>query len=433
VKKRPWLCVLLTALGGLLGPWPARAQQKSADPPPRQYVAVPFVPDLDGALDDQLRNASGEAALKLLLDIIKKDPGIFRLNGQNLADADFNDPRLRKTLEKLFNEPERMGIDPEQKKVLQQNQPFIQQKLGLPKPAAESKTPTKIPPPPQQREAASPLPTHREGPVGPDLERILGDDLLARWTKDFMREADRWEWDDLVKESPAIQSGLRDLNQLFTEKAGTPRFTGDTLRRWAEALRPKGGWNSSLPDLGWARPDSLSLPALPRPGFRLPGSRSLGGVRPPRIGFPRMGAPALGRGFGQGALWMAVLALAGLTVWLVVRHWTAAARGRPSSSWQLGPWPVDPAQVATPAELIQAFEYLSLLKLGPDARSRNHRALAAGLADQEGADAGRRLAADELAGLYERARYAPALDSLPPATIASARRALCLLAGVGCA
>ena len=44
-----------------------------------------------------------------------------------------------------------------------------------------------------------------------------------------------------------------------------------------------------------------------------------------------------------------------------------------------------------------------------------------------------RLAADELASFYERARYAPATDSLPEEALASARRSLCLLAGVASA
>jgi hypothetical protein len=97
---------------------------------------------------------------------------------------------------------------------------------------------------------------------------------------------------------------------------------------------------------------------------------------------------------------------------------------------QLGPWPVDPTHVRTPAELIQAFEYLSLLRLGPDARSWNHRAIAAHLGARSSEDQRWRLAAEELASLYERARYAPAVDSLPADALVCARRDLCLLAGV---
>ena len=99
-----------------------------------------------------------------------------------------------------------------------------------------------------------------------------------------------------------------------------------------------------------------------------------------------------------------------------------------TTCWNLGPWPVNPALVSTPAELIRAFEYLSLLRLGPDSRSWNHRAIAAHLGQTVPPD-GRR-AADELAALYEQARYAPADDPLPADALSTARRDLCLLAGV---
>ena len=39
-------------------------------------------------------------------------------------------------------------------------------------------------------------------------------------------------------------------------------------------------------------------------------------------------------------------------------------------------------------------------------------------------------AAEQLASLYERARYAPPGEPLPEAALATARRDLCLLAGV---
>ena len=76
----------------------------------------------------------------------------------------------------------------------------------------------------------------------------------------------------------------------------------------------------------------------------------------------------------------------------------------------LGPWPLDPARVATRAELIQAFEYLSLLHCGEPARAWHHRAIADCLGGNE---AGRRDAAAQLAELYEQARYAPTSGDEP--------------------
>ena len=69
--------------------------------------------------------------------------------------------------------------------------------------------------------------------------------------------------------------------------------------------------------------------------------------------------------------------------------------------------------------------------LGPAARSWNHRAIAARLsAGPDAAVVERRHAAEHLAALYERARYAPPADHLLEDDVRGARRDLCLLAGV---
>ena len=94
---------------------------------------------------------------------------------------------------------------------------------------------------------------------------------------------------------------------------------------------------------------------------------------------------------------------------------------------RLGPWPVDPAAIQTRTQLVQAFEYLSLLRLGSGARSWNHLQIAAGLGDNSDS----REAADQLASLYEQARYVPGAESLSPAAAQTARRTLTVLAGVG--
>ena len=103
---------------------------------------------------------------------------------------------------------------------------------------------------------------------------------------------------------------------------------------------------------------------------------------------------------------------------------------RGGDGWRLGPWPVRPEAVHTRDELVRAFEYLALLLLGPAARSRNHREIAAGLGR------GRRdprAPPTALAGLYEQARYAPPDEALPDADLAAARADLSLLAGVAAA
>jgi hypothetical protein len=96
----------------------------------------------------------------------------------------------------------------------------------------------------------------------------------------------------------------------------------------------------------------------------------------------------------------------------------------------LGPWPVAPDRVGSREELVRAFEYLALLRLGWAARSRNHLEVADQLGVAGGAGGERREAAGQLARLYERARYAPEDAPLSEADLAAARRDLTLLARV---
>jgi hypothetical protein len=91
----------------------------------------------------------------------------------------------------------------------------------------------------------------------------------------------------------------------------------------------------------------------------------------------------------------------------------------------LGPWPVDPARIGTREQLVQAFEYLALLLLGSPARTANHR----DIADSLGATPEQGQAANQLASLYEKARYDPVPGELMPADLAAARHDLLLLAG----
>jgi len=181
-----------------------------------------------------------------------------------------------------------------------------------------------------------------------------------------------------------------------------------------------------LPEHGLSWPRSLSGESwrwrFPETGPRLP-------VAAPNL--PRTGVPDWGRLDGWRALWMLVILTAlGLILWKTVRH--APLRGvSASDSWKLGPWPVQPTAVQTREQLIQAFEYLSLLHLGPAARHWHHWTIARGLGQSAGNPAiDRRRAAEQLAFLYEQARYAPAAEPLPETALATARRDLCLLAGV---
>ena len=148
-----------------------------------------------------------------------------------------------------------------------------------------------------------------------------------------------------------------------------------------------------------------------------------------------------------GLVIIVALILASVAAWKMAGSPGSIRDGDNPASWHPGPWPVRPNALASAAELIRAFEYLSLLTLGPAARHWNHRAIADqlstpwdtrpstpsnnGVHSMNAADPmERRHAAVELADLYESARYWPPEQPLPVDALSRAGRHLCLLAGV---
>ncbi len=230
---------------------------------------------------------------------------------------------------------------------------------------------------------------------------------------------------------------FREIGELFGNSPTMRRLARDWARaglnnRGTDAASDKS--KSRLPRLGeYVRPERFLsasngslFPSLQK--FRWPGSSA--GARLPSVGAPHVGGPGAGNQSILPVVLAILLLLAGVCCWKLLRRRTNGG-AKPDSPWSLGPWPVSPTAVTTRAELIQAFEYLALLVLGPKARHWNHREIAARLGESSARQsAERQLAADHLAGLYEHARYAPFSDSLPAEDIDSARRHLCVLAGV---
>lgn len=135
---------------------------------------------------------------------------------------------------------------------------------------------------------------------------------------------------------------------------------------------------------------------------------------------------------GAGGSWLPVILLVAFAViGLIVWKFWPMIKNRESSAAvavrALGRWPVDPRTIASREELVRAFEYLSILLCGDAARVWNHLTIARALRKQIPSSD---LIADELAKLYELARYTPADEAMSPGSLADARRCLCHLAGV---
>jgi hypothetical protein len=241
----------------------------------------------------------------------------------------------------------------------------------------------------------------------------------ASWVKDHVADwADALDERDDSARGGSLRDALKQFGRMKAEGNGGFDFKlhlAGKARGLSRYLPLDRLWSGDLDS-------ALSKARLPK----LPGlGRS----------FPTPSLPSASRRSGSG--WQALLALAGFGALAVVLWrslaWYRAQAATAAGPRELGGWPVTPGAVATRHELVRAFEYLALLRLGPDARTRHHL----DLADQLGAggedDCARRQAAGHLARLYEQARYAPEDEPLAAEDLAAARRDLCFLAGVASA
>ncbi len=277
----------------------------------------------------------------------------------------------------------------------------------------------------QQSKPAGPTPTPMPRPAErPPIDmaeqarkRELANQL-AQWAEQFPRD----RLPESVRNSPAVKDLFQRLSESATDILRNPggadgldalarletRF--QSVRDWLPKQMPAALRNLRLPDLSRFSPNvrmphfAMNPPALPSaPHFVGPGADA------------RTATNVLLAGIG--------IAIVAVIVWRLFGGPLSAAVG---GQRRLGPWPLDIARVTSRVELIQAFEYLSLLRCGEPARTWHHRAIAECLG---GTEAHRRDAAARLAELYEQARYAPADNREPDWS--TARGPLTLLAGAG--
>jgi hypothetical protein len=444
---RPWLFALVL----LAVPAVAPAEQ-AGSAPRRQYAADTPEGDFEKVLEENLQRLKGLENLRGILDRLRANKDLLKnsklFNEDMLkrlekigGDFDFNDPQNRKLLgdfldkaqkdpgwlEQMKKDIPKLGKDlPDlaDKKKLDEFKKLIEPEEkpaegGDPSPAKPpdaGQPPGGMPPQPPQ---AMP-----QGGAG-DSEGDFGDTL-----RNWLERMKNWKGiGDLVEQSPTIQGAIEDFTLSLMNDKGGPRWDAS----WLEGA----GNLADYAEKGWTAFDA--------------GLANLGNINinPPRISLPSFGSmpsftvPSFGGGPAPGGggslafltylVWVVMIGALALIFWQFwVRYSGSAGAGRAAPGWRLGAWPVDPGAVANRRELIAAFEYLSLLRLGPAAETWNHRDIAVNLAGEAPAPAGR-TAADRLAGLYEQARYAPDEGPLPPEALAEARRDLCYLAGVSAA
>jgi hypothetical protein len=244
------------------------------------------------------------------------------------------------------------------------------------------------------------------------------DDEMIRWLSRLMEDAESSGFGRYLVQSPAWQEMMTSLREggLGQQQAAGLPFKGmvgklgDTAR---DLWRPEWSWRPKLgqlptPDLGGWRPPSIAFPSLR--------------LSPPSA--PSM--PSAGQMDFQVFGWLVLAVLVVTLLWMWsrnIRQPTAVRRAT------LGDWPIAPDKVSTRRQMIQAFDYLAQLRLGPEAVYWNHRKIAKNLGDSSGQQG---QAAQRLAGVYETVRYAQGPESLDAGLDRqqsdAVRRDLCLLA-----
>ena len=235
----------------------------------------------------------------------------------------------------------------------------------------------------------------------PQLRELLRD-MVERggMTWDLRDASGRSFWEVLRERIPETRNG--------SGGAATDSSGGETPQegrwRWPRWQWPRGNWP-------WRKSDH-------------DGSRSFSG------GFSAGGWDWLTQDRPSYLMLALLAALTLLVIALILglrRRGTAAADW-PSSLRKIRDLPpVDPQQIRSAADVVRAFEWWSVHLLGPAARNWTHATIAQALHRKA---AVQKEQAEELAQLYELARYAPEATELPPQVWNRARHILCQWAGI---
>jgi hypothetical protein len=223
-----------------------------------------------------------------------------------------------------------------------------------------------------------------------------GGSALSRW---LLRQAEGLAAKDgVLRNSPSVQRALEEF--ALSASAEASSNVPDSLSEMLRGVLPEEWWSENASEyLGDLESMVFSQVALPEFRFPRPAlSAAVAGSGPEDL--PISDVP----GTEATLLWFLAALAVGLGGWSMYRRATIRRDVPGNQRATPGSWPVAPEAVRSSQEFIQAFEYLSLMKLGPKARSWNHRAIALELGGDESR---RQQMAQHLARLYEQARYPP--------------------------
>jgi|GEM_PF-5073966 len=229
-------------------------------------------------------------------------------------------------------------------------------------------------------------------------------------------------------ESEAGKTAIKDLMSALEKQDSKGMF--DNIPEFKN-----GGWKdldqwgkSNAGELWKVKPPEMSGPKVtpPKMGSGSSGGSSIGGGGGGSSGG---GIGGGGGGIGGGGSALAIIAGIAGAIFLAVlllRKWKMKQAEKAAA---ILPHPngIDFDAIRTREQLVHAFDHVSLDQIGDEARSWNHRVIADQITEARPAHAE---PADLLAGLYERARYAPLDEDLTAHEFSDARRDLRVIAGV---
>jgi hypothetical protein len=392
MSRVPWLLLPTIVLATAFPP-DAAAQNSPVTKARKSYHNLPFEGDLVAVLNNQLVQAK---ALEDLFNQIRNNPKVANLlqnsDLKKLGNGAAIDPQTLQKLGKAVKDFE-ARLPPEDVKAL--HQMLVQKKhdLKMVDPEPKSGPPLAREKPNQVDRGDNPGRKSRPPVQNPDAGG------LGPWTRDAIKYFKEKQFADR-EQSASAEALFEVLAKLPMPQDGESKgLVGDL------------GW-LKLPD-GWS--DWVRLPA--DTGLAAPNLGSLAG-RSPDVEAAQL------RWVLRALLLGVVVAASAYLLWKLLlnigQHWSDSTLSDQRR------WPCPPGEISTGQQLIQAFEHLAVLLLGERARTTNHLEIAAGL----GCAAGHGQAALELAALYEKARYDPKHGALAEPDLNTARRHLCLLAGV---
>jgi hypothetical protein len=226
--------------------------------------------------------------------------------------------------------------------------------------------------------------------------------------------------------SPATEGAVKDLISALEKNNGKGMF--DDIPEFKDgAWKDVNNWSkSNTGDLKLKPPDNQG------PKFNSPNTGNSGGGSSWGGGgsssWGSGGGGAGGSGFGGGGTALAVIAGIAAAIFLAIllfRKWKFIQEQR-AAMIHTGKSGIDFDSIRSRDELVRVFNAVSLDQCGEDARPWNHRVIADEFGRTRPTVAE---PADQVAGLYERARYAPTDEDLTHNEFADARRDLRLLAG----